>query len=306
MRVLIVGMGVQGIKRKSFCNSDFVGFVDPINNKANWRDINDVPLDRYDAILACIPDKPKEELIRFCIKNNKHILVEKPLFMDKKKIEELIKDIHNSNIICYLAYNHRFEPHFVNLKNLITSNKLGKIYSCRMFYGNGTARLVKQSQWRDKGSGVLSDLGSHLLDTCNFWFGDNINNKKWQMVSCNNFENLAPDHAVIFNQSYSLRIELEMTMLMWKNHFTCDILAEKGSAHIVSLCKWGPSKFIIRKRILPSGIPKENQTILIQDDPTWKLEYEFFKNLIYKKKNIDLDWQIELNNILKRLSSKII
>ena len=41
-----------------------------------------------------------------------------------------------------MAYNHRFEPHFMRLK-LIDANKLGKIYSCRMFYGNGTARLVK-------------------------------------------------------------------------------------------------------------------------------------------------------------------
>ncbi len=34
-----------------------------------------------------------------------------------------------------------------------------------------------------------------------------------------------------------------MTLLMWRNHFTCDILAENGSAHIESLCKWGPSTF---------------------------------------------------------------
>ena len=27
---------------------------------------------------------------------------------------------------------------------------------------------------------------------------------------------------------------------MWRNHFTCDVLAENGSAHIESLCKWGP------------------------------------------------------------------
>ena len=34
-----------------------------------------------------------------------------------------------------------------------------------MFYGNGTARLVRDSAWRDQGAGVLPDLGSHLLDT---------------------------------------------------------------------------------------------------------------------------------------------
>ena len=45
---------------------------------------------------------------------------------------------------------------------------LGGIYRCRMFYGNGTARLVRDSAWRDDGAGVLPDLGSHLLDTARF------------------------------------------------------------------------------------------------------------------------------------------
>ena len=31
--------------------------------------------------------------------------------------------------------------------------------------------------------------------------------------------------------------------MSWRNHFTCDVLAEKGSAHIESLCKWGPTTF---------------------------------------------------------------
>ena len=37
-----------------------------------------------------------------------------------------------------------------------------------------------------------------------------------------------------------------MTLLSWRNHFTCDIFAENGSAHIESLCKWGPSTFTLR------------------------------------------------------------
>ena len=43
-----------------------------------------------------------------------------------------------------------------------------------------------------------------------------------------------------------------------RNHFTCDILAEKGSA-ILNSFKWGPSKFIHRTRAYPSGRPTEEQ-----------------------------------------------
>ena len=61
------------------------------------------------------------------------------------------------------------------------SGVLGKVYHCRMFYGNGTARLVRDSAWRDKGAGVLPDLGSHLLDTINFWF--DVMPTDWRVVS---------------------------------------------------------------------------------------------------------------------------
>jgi scyllo-inositol 2-dehydrogenase (NADP+) len=67
--------------------------------------------------------------------------------------------------------------------------------------------------------------------------------------------------------------------LIWRNHFTCDVFAENGSAHIESLCKWGPSVFTHRGRVLPSGRPAEQSVTLIQPDPTWELEYAHFKQL---------------------------
>ena len=70
---------------------------------------------------------------------------------------------------------------------------------------------------------------------------------------------------------------------MWKNTFTCDLLASKGSAHINNLCKWGKSIFIFRKRKFPSGKPNEKINNLFKKDPTWTLEYKYFKSLIKKK-----------------------
>ena len=85
------------------------------------------------------------------------------------------------------------------MHNLIASGQLGAIYRCRMFYGNGTARHVRHSAWRDQGAGVLPDLGSHLLDTAKFWFGDL--GKDIQVVSADCFENRAPDHVVMVSKA---------------------------------------------------------------------------------------------------------
>lgn len=305
MRVIIAGMGVQGKKRREIAGADYVASVDPFWEGADYKTLRDVPLDAYDAVLACIPDEPKLELLEYALSHGKHVLVEKPLVSTAEGFAKLTKIAQANNAVCYTAYNHRFEPHFARMAELIQSGALGKIYSCRMFYGNGTARLVRESAWRDKGAGVLPDLGSHLVDTCAFWFGDAIGKQQWSIVSANRFENRAPDHVVAQMHTPDFRIELEMTLLMWRNHFTCDILAENGSAHIESLCKWGPSTFTHRTRLLPSGRPTEVQHTLTQPDPTWALEYAHFKNLIAQKHRTDLAWDGELMRILAELGEKV-
>ncbi|MBL8630575.1 MAG: Gfo/Idh/MocA family oxidoreductase [Rhodospirillaceae bacterium] len=302
-RALVVGLGVQGEKRQKAAGPDFVGTVDPVNPKAKFKSAYDVPLDSYDAVLACIPDEPKVELLKYFLSNGKHVLVEKPLWAEKDSdIVELEKIARDKGVICYTAYNHRFEPHFVRMRNLISSGKLGRIYSCRMFYGNGTARLVRNSEWRDQGAGVLPDLGSHLLDTCRFWFGDMADT--FRIIAANRFENRAPDHVIIGSEKNQPRLELEMTLLMWRNHFTCDILAENGSAHIESLCKWGPSIFTERWRVLPSGRPSEQSTTLVQSDPTWDEEYAYFKKLCTSGTKTSLATDLWLQQTLSRLSQE--
>jgi predicted dehydrogenase len=304
MRIVVAGLGVQGYKRRKHAESDCVASVDPVNPEANYRHIKDVPLTDFDAVLACVPDEPKIELLRYLVGNGKHVLVEKPLWAARDDdIAALNSLAQDRSVICYTAYNHRFEPHFVRMRNLIASGALGKIYSCRMFYGNGTARLVRESAWRDRGAGVLTDLGSHLLDTCRFWFGGALDG--FTVTAANRFENKAPDHVVIANESASPRIELEMTLCMWRNHFTCDVLAENGTAHIESLCKWGPSTFTHRERIVPSGRPPETQITLVRDDPTWALEYAHFKKLLNAKSRTDLSADIWLQGTLRRLGNEI-
>ena len=301
MRVVVAGLGVQGQKRRRIAGRDCVATVDPVNPEAHYRWITEVPPSDYDAVLACIPDEPKIEVLSYCIEHGKHVLVEKPLWVENRAdIAALEQHAKSRGIVCYTAYNHRFEPHFIAMRDLLASGELGAIYSCRMFYGNGTARLVRDSAWRDQGAGVLLDLGSHLLDTCRFWFGDIA--EDFSLSSVHRFENQAPDHVVIHCEHGRPRIELEMTLLMWRNHFTCDLLAEGGSAHIRSLCKWGPSSFTKRKRVLPSGRPPEETITLVQNDPTWALEYAHFKSLCQAGAPTNLSTDLWLHRVLKRLA----
>ncbi len=309
MKVIVVGLGIQGVKRRASAGAEFVAAVDPVRTEAQYKKIEDVPVQSYDAALVCTPDEPKAGVLEYLLSRGKHVLVEKPLWaahdQDLERLQQVARD---TKAVCYTAYNHRFEPHYVRMRELLAKGTLGEVYHCRMFYGNGTARLVRDSAWRDTGAGVLPDLGSHLLDTANFWFGELT--AQFEVIFARNFENRAPDHVVIGSPSPGRskvpQLELEMTLLSWRNHFTCDLFAERGSAHIRSLCKWGPSTFTLRTRVLPSGRPSEDNVTLEQADPTWDLEYAHFKSLCAKPPRADLTHDRWLQKTLRRLGEQAV
>lgn len=259
---------------------DVIATVDPASQEAAYKTLEQVSLDDYDAACVCTPDHVKLPILEYLLTHGKHVLVEKPLIaqngVEEATLNRVAELARKRATACYTAYNHRFEPHLVRLKEIINSGMLGNIYIARGFYGNGTARDVRTSPWRDQGLGVLSDLGSHLLDLCVFLFGHVFSQPIVWSQHC--FENVAADHA-LFGFEGRPAIQFEATLLFWRNSFALDIIGERGSAHVSGLCKWGPSSLTMRTRVLPSGKPTEHTVTLEQPDPTWKAEYQYFRDL---------------------------
>ncbi len=299
MRVIVVGLGTQGRKRVRAAGADLVATVDPVVAGADYRQVAEVPLDGFDAALVCTPDENKDEILSHLLAHGKHVLVEKPLLMARERLLAL-KAAAGAETVCYTAYNHRFEPHFLRMGELIRSGRLGEIYSVRLFYGNGTARDVRNSVWRDQGAGVLPDLGSHLMDALICWFG--ALPRPFELIAANRHENRACDHVVVGRRGKPW-VELEMSLLSWRNHFSCDVYGAAGSAHIDGLCKWGPASFTWRERMLPSGRPPEEQVTLIQPDPTWDAEYAHFKALCAAGGGGNIDNDIAIADELGRLAA---
>ena len=302
MRAVVVGLGIQGRKRRAVAGSEIVATVDSVVGEADYKRIDEVPLERYDAALVCVPDDAKLEILSYLLANKKHVLVEKPLLAsDERRLRSIQELAAVSGATCYTAYNHRFEPHIERVRGLLAERKIGAVYQARFFYGNGTAMDVRRSLWRDKGMGVLPDLGSHLLDMCLFLFGElETDFRPW---SFNRFENRAFDHFVCGSNGKPV-IELEMSLLSWRNTFTADIYGELGSIHINGLCKWGPSVLTVRKRVLPSGRPEEENYAIESPDPTWQAEYRHFKEECSRgSSNIEND--IRINSVLNHLEQAV-
>lgn len=300
MKCIVVGLGIQGKKRLAIAGSEVVATVDPVAPGANYKTIEEAPPDSYDAALVCVPDNAKLSIVEFLLSNGKHVLVEKPMLAEKSDDLLRLKQLASTRkVACYTAYNHRFEPHIVSMKRVLDSGRLGPVYIAKFFYGNGTARDVRNSSWRDHGMGVLSDLGSHLLDWTLFLFGKPEAKPEVWRKNC--FENRAPDHCH-FGFNGRMALDYEVTLLSWRNTLRLDIYGEQGSAHIEGLCKWGPSILTVRKRILPSGRPGEEINTMDGPDPTWKEEYDHFKRWCQTGKS-NLDNDIWINSILQQLQN---
>ena len=212
----------------------------------------------------------------------------------------------SNGAVCYVAYNHRFEPHFVRMRETIVAGTLGALYHCRMFYGNGTARLVRESRVAGQGCGRFA--GSRLASPrhrailvrryrrgCSHRVEPPVRKSRARTMSCSPRTATKP------------QLELEMTLLSWRNHFTCDLFAENGSAHIRSLCKWGPSSFTLRRRLLPSGRPPEDTVTLDPGRSDLGARICAFQECSARgKRDTDLSNDIRLNRLLRRLAQAAI
>ena len=164
--------------------------------------------------------------------------------------------------------------------------------------GNGTAALVRDSEWRDQGLGVISDLGSHLLDMIDYWWG--LQEREVKFIDARAVENLSYDFALC-RLTGTPPVWAETTLLSWRNDFQCHIRGREGSLHISGLCKWGPAELTLRKRILPSGRPLEEITTLSMPDPTWDAEHDHFLHLIASRQAGNLAVSREISRLLHSL-----
>jgi len=273
VRYVVVGYGNVGAKRKTALGARCVATVDPFNAAADYRTVEQCPGDAYDAAIVATPNGAKLELLRHFVERGKHVLVEKPLlFSDDAEGAQLAEAARARGVIWYTGYNFRFEPNVVALKRHLEAGDIGPLYHARMFYGNGTAANVAGS-WHDTPLGVIEDLACHLVDLTGYVFGrPGAEFVVWERRA---HETKGPDHCVLATADRS--IEIEVSLLSWKNRWHIEVTGAGGSMEMDGLTKWGTSELILRRRRLPSGPPAETRETASPPDPTWAAELEHFE-----------------------------
>jgi predicted dehydrogenase len=128
--------------------------------------------DGVQAIGIMTPSGDHYKIAREFIKNNVHIICDKPLTSKVEDAVALEKLVHKNKIVFALTHNYSGYPMLREAKKLVEKNKIGKIKVINVEYPQGYTVAVKKKdekstlKWRlDKNmcgpSMILAEIGTH-------------------------------------------------------------------------------------------------------------------------------------------------
>ena len=124
-----------------------------------------------DAVLIATPHYDHVPLAIKCLKAGYHVLLEKPMSVQKSECLKLIKEAkkHRKQIFA-LMFNQRTDPAYKQLKRMIDAGQIGKLVRMNWIITNWfrTDAYYKSGGWRatwsGEGGGVLVNQCPHQLD----------------------------------------------------------------------------------------------------------------------------------------------
>lgn len=131
--------------------------------------------DNIDLVVIAAPNDLHYQLAKRALECGKNVVVEKPFTVTSYEAEELIAlAIRNGKLITAFQ-NRRWDSDFRTIKKIIDGGLLGEVVEYEAHFDR--FRNYFKNNWREKnlpGSGILYDLGSHLIDQAISLFGNPI------------------------------------------------------------------------------------------------------------------------------------
>jgi UDP-N-acetyl-2-amino-2-deoxyglucuronate dehydrogenase len=270
MNILIIGFGTAGkhylnlLKKFKEVKKVF------ICDKASLKVSKDYEILKFDKkiikekkishAIICTPSNQHFEFAQKLIKIPINILIEKPFVLKLSHAKKLINLSKKTNTKCWVAFQNRHNLAIDELKRIILSKKIGKIFlvDCSLFWKRDL-NYYKVS-WKGKyktDGGVLSNQAIHLLDALIYIFGKV---KKFNAIMQFNKKKLEAEDLIIINflHQNNLVSSFKATTRSDSNYrSSMDIVGEKGRV-LVKGISLNTFHFLESSKILDDKNKSEN------------------------------------------------
>lgn len=133
-------------------------------------DLNRILVDKeVKLVIISTPTNLHYDLVVQSLNNNKNVLCEKPLSNKESEVVECYDLAKKNKLVLLCAFNRRFDPQIIKLKNDVESNKVGKIHQITTIsrdYPYPNINYLKIS------SGIFHDCVVHDIDFINWIVSD--------------------------------------------------------------------------------------------------------------------------------------
>ncbi|SEI44913.1 Predicted dehydrogenase [Dyadobacter koreensis] len=145
------------------------------NIETDWKKLVSSP--DIDIVDIALPQNLHYEIALAAAKEGKHIFCEKPLSMNRKQAEEMLRVCEDHKVKHYLNHNYRRTPSVAFAKKMIDDGKVGRIFHWRCAYQQDWIvdpdfPLTWQLRKETAQAGPQWDLNSHAVDLAHYLVGD--------------------------------------------------------------------------------------------------------------------------------------
>jgi len=126
-----------------------------------------------DLVIITTPNELHAPLALRALEAGKHVVVEKPFSVTTTEGQAVVDCAKRMNRVLSVYHNRRWDNGFLTLREALESGLLGTVYGYETRFERFRP-VLKGERWREQekgGSGVLYDLGSHLIDQAVCLFG---------------------------------------------------------------------------------------------------------------------------------------
>ncbi|MGB7786622.1 MAG: Gfo/Idh/MocA family oxidoreductase [Salinimicrobium sp.] len=182
-----------------------------------------------DLVIVLLPNHLHYKYVRAALTAGKHVLVEKPFTTSTFEADELIKIAQERDLVLSVNHNRRWDSDSRTTKKLLENEILGEVVEYEAHFDRFRDKI--KPGWKEQpeiaGSGILYDLGSHLIDQALNLFG--TPQEIFADIGIQREAAKVPDnfHLLLFYPN--TRVVLRAGMLVKEKGPTLSIFGTKGS-----------------------------------------------------------------------------
>ena len=215
-------------------------------------------INEIELIIITTPNDPHFPYALQSLQAGRHVVLDKPFTITSDDALQLIEAAKFSGKILSVFHNRRYVADFLTIKEILNKDLLGTVHEFEGHYDRYRPE-ARPNAWREEakpGSGILYDLGSHLIDQAFVLFG--LPKKIIADIRMQRPHARADDYFDLRLDYGFLKVILKAGMLVREPGPRYQIHGTKGS-----FLKYGedPQEAFLRAGVLPTasdwGIEKE-------------------------------------------------